>query len=320
MRAISPQLRLVCLLTLALGACQSNPTASTQPAAGVRQPDLGPVAYVNGQPVTWSQIQTPLIEAGGGQVLVELVMDRSLEQRLAERSLRVSEQDIQAEERLLGETLSRDADQASRLLRELRNRRGLGDWRYAKLLWRNAAMRMLVQPEVVVNDATLQQAYEIRYGARYEARLIVANQAGEANAIVRRARDGAVFSDLAVQHSIDSSKANGGRIDPINPADPSWPEGVRDAIVKLQPGEVSDPILMDNGYAILRLERKIDAQAVRFDDVRDQLARHARRDVEQGLMQRLARTTVAESNVTVLDPALSKSWAAQRRNTVSVGQ
>jgi foldase protein PrsA len=210
-------------------------------------------------------------------VLIETVMDRSLEQRLAERGLKVGEQDIQAEERILSETLSRDADQATRLLRELRNRRGLGDWRYAKLLWRNAAMRALVQPEVVVNDATLQQAYEIRYGPRYEARLIVANQAGEANAIVRRARDGAVFSDLAVQHSTDSSKANGGRIDPINPADPSWPEGVRDAIVKLQPGEVSDPILMDNGYAILRLERKIDAQPVRFDDVRDQLARHDRR-------------------------------------------
>jgi hypothetical protein len=317
MRHHPAQLVALWFLTLALAACQSKPAPTTQPSAAARQPDLGPIAYIDGQPVTWAQIQTPLIETGGGQVLVELVMDRSLEHRLAERGVTVSEKDVEAEERILAETLSADPDQARRLLNELRSRRGLGDWRFARLLWRNAAMRALVQPEVQVTDAALRQAYDLRYGPRYETRLIVVDNAPTANDVVRRARDGERFEDLALQRSTDISRTRGGLIDPINPADASWPEAVREAVVRLQPGQVSDPIGLENGYAVMRLERKIDAREVRFDDVRDQLAQATRRDVEQRLMQRLARTTVAESSVTVLDPALSKSWAAQRRNTVS---
>jgi parvulin-like peptidyl-prolyl isomerase len=85
-------------------------------------------------------------------------------------------------------------------------------------------------------------------------------------------------------------------------------------------GDVSDPILIENGYAIVRLERKIEAQSVQFDDVKEQLERQTRRDLQQGLMQRLAREILAKSNVNVLDPALARSWSWQRAGSGDPGQ
>lgn len=305
-----------------LTGCQSQPSSATQPAAGTpkAQPDLGPVAYINGQAVTWAQLQTPLIEAGGGQVLHELMMDRAVEERLAQRGLRVSEDDIEAEQQFLRDTLHRDPDQAQRLLNELRGRRGLGEWRYARLLWRNAGMRKLVRDDVVVTDELLRQAYDERYGDRYEARLIVVGSTVDANNIVRQARDGADFADLALRHSTDSSRLNGGLIPPISPADTTYPQAVRDSVSGMSPGDVSDPILLDDQFAILKLERKIDAQQVRFDDVRPELERLARRGVEQVQMQRLVRDIVARGNVTVLEPALAKSWAEHHKRMTQDGQ
>ncbi|HEX7008551.1 MAG TPA: hypothetical protein VF184_01125, partial [Phycisphaeraceae bacterium] len=60
------------------------------------------------------------------------------------------------------------------------------------------------------------------------------------------------------------------------------------------------------------LERKIDAQPVAFDDVKEELTAQARLRQERLQMQQLARRLLNEAKVVVLDPALSESWRQQR--------
>jgi parvulin-like peptidyl-prolyl isomerase len=270
-------------------------------------------AYVRGEAVTWSQLQEPLAEAAGGQVLAEWVLDRALARRLAERGLKVDDQAIAFERQMLLEGLSENADEAARLLRELRDNRGLGPRRFDQLLARNASMRLLVRDEVPVSDDAVREAFDLAYGPRYETRVIVVASAAEAARIARQAREGASFIDLALQHSTDASRAQGGLLPPISLADVTYPDAFRTVLRSLEPGQVSSPIALGNGFALLKLERKTQAADVKLDDVQEVLRQRVRRRDEALAMQRLARTLLEESDPVILNPTLQAGWQQQRR-------
>ncbi len=81
-------------------------------------------------------------------------------------------------------------------------------------------------------------------------------------------------------------------------------------------GDVSDPVLLESGYAVLKLERKIPAQLVRLVDVKPALQLRVRREVERMLMDRLVRTLVQQADVVVMSPALQVSWTREKKKIV----
>ncbi len=280
----------------------SNTTSTTQPVSR-------PVAYLGGKPIRPEQLHTALMEASGGRILEEYILDNQIRLKLAEAGKIVTNNLIQQERSILLATLSPDANQAARLLEELRKRRGLGTTRYDRLLRRNAGLRLLVQGDVSIPEQRIQQAYQLKYGPRYEVRLIVVDSVSQAAALIRQARAGTKsFADLAIEHSTDRSRAGGGLLPPISPVDLTWPDGVREAVAKLEVGDVSNPIALDQGFAILKLEKKIAAQPVKLDDVKAQLQQVVRRTIESGLMQKHARRLLSEADVLVVNPALKDSW------------
>lgn len=298
---------------LGAGGCRTSAAPATRPTAQAAEAPK-PLAYVAGEPVWDRQILPPLLEADGGQVLAELALDRLIAQRLARQGLTVGPPQLEAERELILQSLSDDPDQAARLLRQLRQQRGLGDQRFEALLRRNAGLRLLVQDQVQITPMALQQAFDLAYGPRYHARLILVDQPQQAAQLRQQILDGASFIDLAVTHSTDASAAQGGLLPPISPADPAYPQVVREALARLdrEGRRLSDIIALDNGYALLMLERKIDAQPVAFDDVKEELTAQARLRQERLQMQQLARRLLNEAKVVVLDPALSESWRQQR--------
>lgn len=301
----------------ASGGGFSDASPDTRPAADAPPAKHAgkPAAYVNSEAVTWNDMQQALAEAAGGQVLIEEVVDRGIARRLRDRNLTLDDARVEAEQRYLTGDLSDNADDAQRLLNEFRDRRGLGEQRWSRLLRRNAGLRLLVQTAGTgqATGATIKDAFDFRYGPRYQARLIVTTTMPEATEVIRRAKAGESFSDLAVELSTDSSRAQGGLLSPISPADPTYPAGVRATLAQIAPGQVSDPIALDKGFGILRMERKIEGPNVKFDDVKEELAARVQRDIERIAMQQLARTILAESQVVVLDPALQKSFVQQTR-------
>jgi peptidyl-prolyl cis-trans isomerase SurA len=78
------------------------------------------------------------------------------------------------------------------------------------------------------------------------------------------------FQKLASQVSDSPSKANAGLIGPISVNDIS--PDLRKVIERLQPGEVTEPIRTARGYQILRLESRIQAQTMPFDQAREQIS------------------------------------------------
>lgn len=301
------------------GDPQARPGENTDPA------DARPLAYLRGRPIHRRDLFEPMIEAAGGEVLAELVLDRLIAERLEARGQSLDEHTIDAERRRVIEALDPDdEDEATRLLQELRERRGLGEHRFRAFLRRNAGLRRLVADQIEVDEEAVRQAYRVQYGERYRVRVLVVDRFNEASRLRREVVEReASFSDLAARHSTDTSADRGGLLSPISPADASYPESIRRALPGLAERQgrqgadnpakpVSDVIALDGQFALVQLEEKIEPESVEFADVRSRLETEVRRRLEHGHMRQLARDMLREVDVTVLDPALGRSWRQQR--------
>lgn len=311
-------------------ACQSRPrdlqgqaTVSGPATAITEVAEQGkPAAYVNGIALTREQLYPRLIEHGGGELLLEIVLQQAVAQRLSDAKVTLTTEEINDERQRLLNTMSADADEAAGLLTQMRLRRGLGDLRFNALLHRNAGLRALVQDDLAVSDLAIKQAYERRYGKRYRARLITSPSIDAIGKAKQRAIAGERFAELAVELSTDASAAQGGLLSPISPADASYPKAIRDALPKLAMDDVasrlSPAIALANSYALLYLETVVEPDAPEFAAVREELAVGVRLELERVRMQQLARAILEEANVIVLDAALDLSWQHQRRTLIDL--
>ncbi len=278
---------------------------------------------VSGEAVAWSRLLPALAESAGAIAIEEAALDLLLEREAAKAGVRATAEDVDAERRAMAEAVAPggDAARGEAALRQVRRERGLGESRFAALLRRNALMRKLVQPEVAVTPLAIDQAYELRYGERIGARIITTATAEEAAAAAARIRGGEAFNEVAARVSNDASAARGGLIEPVSPADPSYPASIRKALTEAQPGGLTPVIAVEKGFALLQRDAApVPAPAERpaIDAVRADLERDARRRQERLLMARLGRRLMESASVTVLDPALSQSWQWRRNEGVEL--
>lgn len=269
------------------------------------------VAYIDGEPLTTRDLLPPLAEQVGGATLAELVLSRAVEKRLLERNLALTPDDIRAEREMLLGSLSENPDEAVELLDRLRERRGLGPVRFADLLSRNAGLRKLAgEPQAVSSDA-VRKAFVVRYGPQFDARLLMVSDLRTAQSLLDQLKAGSDFASLAEEHSTDVSATRGGRLAPVSAEDDSVSAAIRQTLGQLKPGEVSDPLAVDNGFALLKLEGIIAAEDVAFDDVKAKLEEALVRRASALRMRRVARELVAGADVVVLQPSLERAWREQ---------
>ena len=298
---------------LGAGCVSGSSRQPTAPAPTVRTSgERGPLAYSAGERVTLDDLGPALLEAAGATVLAEHVLDAALAQRLDSRGLAVTETNVAAEEAIVRQSLSEDEDVAARLLADLRERRGLGPVRFAALLKRNAGLRRLVEGQFTVTDPAVRQAYRLAHGPAARVRLIVTPTLRGAQDLRQRAAAGEPFGELAAMNSTDPSAAQGGLLSPIRPDDTSYPQAVRAAVSGLEPGGVSEPLAIDGGFALVKLEENLAGDGASFEEVKDGLAERVRRRAERTLMQQQARELIGGADVTLLDPALNAAWERQR--------
>jgi hypothetical protein len=298
------------------GASGSQPASTDRPAA-----------VLDGQGIGWPEVAPLLAEAAGAGILEEVVLERGLEQMCREQSLAISETQLRSERDLLVVSLSRAAQlpvsEGERLVQEVRVARGLGERRFAGLLKRNAMLRALVRKEagaggVQVLKEDVDQAFELRYGPKIRARMILVRTQEQAAAAARRVAAGEPFADVVTDVSADPSRLRGGMLDPISPADPSYPVAFRRALDDTQPGSVSAPIMVmwdaQPGFAIIRVEERVEGARIDRDSVAAELEAEVRAVRERGGMDRLARSIIdaQATKLSVLDDALEWSWRNRR--------
>ncbi|MBL8744886.1 MAG: peptidylprolyl isomerase [Phycisphaerae bacterium] len=330
--AVAPMLSLIMLascgrsapptdrtVTRGLDAAERSVTKTDSPASSQAIPPPRPVAVIDGRSITIDQLRPALIEAAGATVLEETLLDELLAREAAARSIAITSANIDAERARLLETfagagIARSDDEAARLLQSIRAARGLGEKRFSALLRRNATLRALVAPEVLVTEAGIDHARELRFGERRRARLIVTPTANAATNALARLNSGEDFTALAAEVSTDRSAERGGILEPISTADPEYPAAIRAALRNLKPGETSQPVAIDQGYALLRLDEIIppSPSAADPDTIRPLLERDVRTQQERILMNQLARRLLDAASITIMDRALDEAWKQRK--------
>ncbi|MFM9996732.1 MAG: peptidylprolyl isomerase [Phycisphaerales bacterium] len=274
-------------------------------------------AIVDNRPIAWMELRPALVEAAGAVVLEEVILDRLLDAELAARSLSITPADIDAERQGLVTALTRDAradaNDAERLIERLRRSRGLGESRFTAQLARTARLRRLVAGTVVVADEEVRAAHAMRHGPSFRTRVIVLSEEREAARLWSELNQveeglGVRFAEAAATRSRDPSASRGGLLGPISPGDPTFPGVVRRAIVTQAPGTLGPVLAVDNGYAILLVEERIDGDGAAFESVESGLRAELTRRRERLAMDELARRLLSRANITVIDPALRWSW------------
>jgi len=124
----------------------------------------------------------------------------------------------------------------------------------------------------------------------------------EAIDIIERINKGAEFSQLARIHSGDASAAQGGDMGFIHKGMLAKPAQL--AIDKMADGEISDPIMLLRGVAVIRLEEKQEAKLNDFENVVERAQKLLQRDNANRAWADLLETLRANAEIDINKIAL----------------
>ncbi|MFA3920005.1 peptidylprolyl isomerase [Ruegeria hyattellae] len=161
-----------------------------------------------------------------------------------------------------------------------------------------------------VTDEALQAAYDAQFndwaGAdEYDAAHILVETEDEAKAIKGELDEGADFAETAKEKSTGPSGPNGGALGWFGPGQ-MVPE-FEQAVMALEPGQVSDPVKTQFGWHLINLKDKRKSQAPALDDVRGDLAQQIQREVIEAKVAELTQSaTVERPEVEGLTPEMLK--------------
>jgi peptidyl-prolyl cis-trans isomerase SurA len=295
---------------------QAEPRQPGRPATSGVAPGGGAVldrvaAIVNSEVITLSEVDaqlppgrpiTPEARREALDRLIEatLVLQEATRSRVAATEAEIDQEiaAVRERERLSEEELARALAAEGLTLPEYRARLA-ENIRRAKLIARS------VRGEVTVPEATLRAHYEANKAqftppAQVRVRLLLlpvpagateaerAATRAEAQAIRLRAVGGEPFEGLVRRYSKGPAAAEGGDLGGMQTSqlDPRFEAALRD----LKPGQVSSPVTLESGIALLQLVERQGGEPEPFEAVRDRIYRQLYdREFEQALQQWLQR-------------------------------
>ncbi|UCF34711.1 MAG: peptidyl-prolyl cis-trans isomerase [Phycisphaerales bacterium] len=280
------------------------------------------IATVDGKPVARSQVVDLLLRGHGSGILEQIIVLQRAKDLAAERGITVNRDDVdreyeQALRRLTDPLFSKspesfDHDAAERVLVRVLSERNISREEYMLGMRRNAYLRALVQADIQMSDGELRDEYARAYSERASVRHVQVATPREAARVHELLNAGESFESVARQYSANTATAaNGGLLEPFSQYEQDVPALFRETAFKLKPGQVSATIRVGAWYHILRLERRLPAQDVDFEEVRDELRRRILEQRTEPAMQKLYEELFREADVRIHDPALREAFEAK---------
>jgi parvulin-like peptidyl-prolyl isomerase len=294
------------------------PGGEPGPSPAARAPTGETVATVNGAPIERSRIVDLLLAGHGPGILEQLVVLESARRLAADRSITVTEADIQAEYTrsletltaplLSGEPEALDRKAGEALLNDVLSRRNISRAEYRIGMERNAYLRKLVQGQLRITEEQLRAEFDRTYGRRVQVRHMELPGLPAAHEVRRLLDTGADFADLARRMSTNADTSrNGGLMPPFPETDPDVPALLREVAFALKDGEVSNPVRVGTNCHILRRERILDAVPVSMETVRQELQKCLLDRLTAPAMRQLYRTLYEQADIVIYDPVLREA-------------
>jgi len=172
----------------------------------------------------------------------------------------------------------------------------------------NAAL--MAAAEAAASEANLQVAYDAfvaEFGqgeptTEYNAAHILVRTEEEIQTVVSELESGREFADVAREFSLDGSSAAGG--------DLGWfGEGVmiepfEQAVMALEPGDVSEPVETRFGWHVILLKETRIASVPTLEMVRGDLAAGIQREASRALIAQLREGTDIDNRSDAVDPSV----------------
>lgn len=168
-----------------------------------------------------------------------------------------------------------------------------------------AALRALVG--AAVTEEALQAAWDARFkdaapATEYNAAHILVDTEERAAELKAEIEGGADFAELARAHSTDpGSGPAGGELGWFGLGMMVKP--FEDAVVALEPGQISDPVQSQFGWHIVKLTETREATPPTLDEVRDELAAEIERATVEAHLAALAEGAEVTRSAEGIDPA-----------------
>ncbi len=187
---------------------------------------------------------------------------------------------------------------------------GITEDDFKKDIERNLMIRKFYQKEIIeksmVSEEYLKQHYEknkkdyLRPEAVHIRHILIKidpaatedekkEKRKKALEILKRARQGEDFEELAYNHSEDDWRVKGGDLGLIHRGR-LLPE-LEEVAFKLKPGEIGDLIETIYGYHIIKVEEKIPPTQLSFEEIREKLKKETeekrRKEIEESILRNL---------------------------------
>lgn len=226
------------------------------------------VATVGKQSISRKEWLDELVSRYGKDVLKDMLDQKVVTEMAAKYKIRVSDKDVDREFRMEQTTYqntskSKNADE-KKMKEQIRS---------------SLLLQELLTKDVVISDKEIKSYYNknkklFNVPTAYHLSQIIVKTKEEAKKAIKELSQGSSFSALAMERSIEEFSANeGGDIGYINEEDERYPEEYIKTAKNLKTGAYSQPLKVDQGYAILKLAGKINGKEYSYSDVKEQIRR-----------------------------------------------
>ena len=286
------------------------------------------VARVNGAPITMGQLQGPLVEGYGLNVLLRLVQLELAKQIGAKNNIVVSPDQIRHERDATIDKMFQDSNaklqdqidrakekkddaEVSRLTAEMKqdNERAFAQFLESQhqseadfnlVIETDVYLRKVAEPMLAgkITEDNLKEAFATLYGETVECRHIQCASLQEIQEAKRRLKEGQPFEKVARDMSRNqATAATGGRLPAFSRQLQGLPQAFKDAAFALQPGEVSDIVQAEGAFHLILLEKRNAPKVVKFEDVKE--------SIRQDLYERAVQATIRQLRQQIQDGALA---------------
>ncbi|QIZ06008.1 peptidylprolyl isomerase [Priestia megaterium] len=204
----------------------------------------------------------------GKDVLKEMVDQKVIEEMAAKYKIKITNQDVEREYRMLQATYNSLSKQSVK-----------NEEKWKEQIRSNLLLEELLTKDVKVSNDELRNYYKknkelFHVPPAFHLSHIVVSTEEEADQALQELAQGSDFSTLAMERSIEEFSANeGGDIGYLSEEDESYPVQYIQIAKELKKGAYSMPIKVDQGYAIIKIEGKINGKKYSFEDVKEQIRR-----------------------------------------------
>jgi len=280
----------------------SAPPRSDKPTPGPGGESGGEImAYVNGQAVSMAPLHSILVQSYGRPVAQQLVGLELARQATGAKGLSVTEEEVDAEhDRTLKEMFRRlgPTDRAEEHLDRFLGQKNMSRSLWRVIMRRNALLRKLAPKDIPIPEAELREQFGRLYDRRVVVRHIQTETLEEAQRMKELADKGADFEKMATRYSTHESGKIGGLLPPIGRSTAQLTPALRQVALAMKKiGEISNPVQAGTKWHVLKLDRIIEPENVKYADEKQKIAASLREKRIRIFQNQMLQKLIADAKI-----------------------